>query len=151
MTNIEKLNYIRMFPHKERMTSQTMRAKYLINTLQRKSVPIIESLIDVLAVTGFTDMTIILKFQPSQIDIPWNAFQLLQQNWLEIVNSVRYEDVMGYLVSRDFLPYKLHLKIKNLADNADKMRQILRLAVARSVRLSLRISCPFCIRSTSNY
>ena len=133
------------------MTSQTTRAKYLINTLQRKSVPIIESLIDVLAVTGFTDMTIILKFQPSQIDIPWNAFQLLQQNWLEIVNSVRYEDVMGYLVSRDFLPYKLHLKIKNLANNADKIRQILRLAVARSVRFPLRISCPFCIRSTSNY
>ena len=113
---------------------ETTRAKYIISTLHRKSVPIMDSLIEALILSGYTDMAIILKFQPSQIDIPWNAFQLLQQNWLEIISTVQYEDVMGYLLSRDFLSYKLHLRIKNLANNVDKMREILRLAVGRSVK-----------------
>jgi len=113
----------------DRMSGKLARTKYVINTLQRKTMPTMNGLISVLNNSGYTNLADIFRFQPPHINIQWDVFRLLQQNWSRIVNTVRYEDIMGYLGSAGFLPHRLHLRIRHLGSEAEKMRQILKFAV----------------------
>jgi len=96
-----------------------------------------ESMIDLLHRDGSLDLATIFSFHPSQIAIPWPAFQLLQLNWAALVASVRYEDIIGYLLTGNFLSFKEVRKVNKLASNEDRMRHVLRLAIQRSFNFSI--------------
>ncbi|CAG7717980.1 unnamed protein product [Allacma fusca] len=112
----------------EKLSSPQTKSKFVINTVQRRSGPGMQGLINACSQTDNDDLAIMMSLRPTDIRISWDALQLLQFGWKKIVENVNYELIMGYLISRNYLPYKDHMKLLSKS-NEDKIREILKLAV----------------------